>query len=59
MKLTSKKYWITRLPTLILFLIFTFLRSAGILPDDGYTVTVVLLFLIFWYFDAKVQQNKR
>lgn len=59
MKLTSKKYWITRLPTLILFLIFIFLRGAGILPDDGYTVTVVLLFLIFWYFDAKVQQNKR
>ena len=59
MKLTSKKYWITRLPTLILFLIFTFLRSAGILPDGCYTVAVVLLFLIFWYFDAKVQQNKR
>lgn len=59
MKLASKKYWITRLPTLILFLIFIFLRSAGILPDGGYTVAVVLLFLIFWYFDAKVQQNKR
>ncbi len=59
MKLASKKYWITRLPTLILFLIFIFLRGAGILPDSGYTVAVVLLFLIFWYFDAKVQQNKR
>lgn len=58
MKLASKNYWITRLPTLILFLIFTFLRSAGILSDGGYTVAVVLLFLIFWYFDAKVQQNK-
>ena len=58
MKLTSKKYWITRLPTLILFLIFIFLRGAGILPDGGHTVAVVLLFLIFWYVDAKVQQNK-
>lgn len=58
MKLTSKKYWITRLPTLILFLILIFLRGEGILPDGAYTVAVVLLFLIFWYFDAKVQQNK-
>ncbi|ACV51331.1 hypothetical protein Apar_0902 [Lancefieldella parvula DSM 20469] len=58
MKLTSKKYWITRFPTLILLLIFIFLRGEGILPDGAYTVAVVLLFLVFWYFDAKVQQNK-
>ena len=58
MKLASKKYWITRLPTLILFLTFIFLRGAGILPDGGYTVAVILFFLIFWYFDAMVQQNK-
>lgn len=58
MKLTSKKYWITRLPTLILFLILTFLRGEGILPDAAYPVVVGLLFLIFWHFDAKVQQNK-
>lgn len=59
MKAISKKRVILRATILMFFLLIWYCDSRGMLPENGRTILTILLFVIFWFIEARFIKSAR